>query len=46
VLTERVADCRGGNIGSVTAAQYQLELVFYALRDGHLRALGHLPVAG
>ena len=43
VLRERVADRRGRNIGSVAAARRQLELVFYALRDGHLRALEHLP---
>jgi transposase len=43
VLRERVADRRGRNIGSVAAARRQLELVFYALRDGHVRALEHLP---
>ena len=40
-LRERVADRRGRNIGSVAAARRQLELVFYALRDGHVRALEH-----
>jgi hypothetical protein len=45
VLRERVADRRGRNIGSVAAARRQLELVFYALRDGHVRALEHLPAA-
>ena len=45
VLRERVADRRGRNIGSVAAARRQLELVFYALRDGHVRALEHLPRA-
>jgi transposase len=45
VLRERVADRRGRNIGSVAAARRQLELVFYALRDGHARALEHLPAA-
>lgn len=45
VLRERVADRRGRNIGSVAAARRQLEFVFYALRDGHVRALEHLPVA-
>src|ERR1035437_8842025 len=45
VLRERVADRRGRNIGSVAAARLQLELVFYALRDGHVRALEHLPAA-
>jgi transposase len=43
VLRERVADRRGRNIGSVAAARRQLEFVFYALRDGHVRALKHLP---
>jgi len=45
VLRERVADRRGRNIGSVAAGRRQLELVFYALRDGHVRALEHLPAA-
>src|SRR5450631_4802756 len=43
ILRERVADRRGRNIGSVAAARLQLEFVFYALRDGHVRALEHLP---
>jgi len=43
VLRERVGDRRGRNIGSVAAARRQLELVCYALRDGHVRALEHLP---
>jgi transposase len=43
VLRERVGDRRGRNIASVAAARLQLELVFYALRDGHVRALEHLP---
>ena len=43
VLRERVADRRGRNIGSVAAARRQLEFVFYALRDGHVRALEHRP---
>ena len=43
VLRERVADRRGRNIGSVAAARRQLEFVFYALRDGHVRALEHHP---
>ena len=45
VLRERVADRRGRNIGSVAAARRQLEFVFYALRDGHVRALEHQPRA-
>ena len=35
----RVADRRGKNIGTVAAARKQMELVFYALRDHHVRAL-------
>jgi transposase len=38
-LRERVADRRGRNIGSVAAARRQVEHVYYALRDGHVRAL-------
>lgn len=36
---ERVAARRGRNIGVVAAARQQLEYVFYALRDHHVRAL-------
>jgi transposase len=36
----RVADRRGHNIAVVAAARRQLEFVFYALRDHHVRALG------
>jgi hypothetical protein len=43
VLRERVADRRGRNVGAVAAARRQLEFVFYALRDGHVRALEHQP---
>ena len=43
-LRERVAERRGRNIGSVAAARRQLEHVYYALRDGHVRAL-HRGVA-
>jgi transposase len=43
VMRERVADRRGRNVGAVAAARRQLEFVFYALRDGHVRALEHLP---
>ncbi len=42
-LRDRVADRRGGNIGAVAAARQQVEYVFYALRDGHVRALEHPP---
>jgi transposase len=38
-IRERVAARRGRNIGTVAAARAQLELVFYALRDHHVRAL-------
>jgi transposase len=38
-LRDRVAQRRGANIGAVAAARRQTELVFYALRDGHVRAL-------
>jgi transposase len=38
----RVRDRRGSNIGSVAAARRQIEHVYYALRDGHVRAL-HPP---
>ena len=40
-LRDRVADRRGANIGAVAAARQQVEYVFYALRDGHVRALAH-----
>jgi transposase len=38
---DRVAARRGHNIGVVAAARRQLEYVFYALRDHHVRALEH-----
>ena len=38
-LRERVAARRGRNIGVVAAARQQVEYVFYALRDHHVRAL-------
>ncbi len=38
-LRDRVADRRGSNIGVVAAARHQVEYVFYALRDHHVRAL-------
>jgi hypothetical protein len=41
-----VAHRRGNrNIGAVAAARKQLELVFYALRDHHMRALHRSPHA-
>jgi transposase len=42
-IRERVADRRGRNIGVVAAARQQLEYVFYALRDHHVRALRPRP---
>lgn len=39
---QQVADRRGKNIGTVAAARKQIEFVFYALRDHHVRAL-HPP---
>jgi transposase len=41
-VRERVAARRGRNIGVVAAARAQIELVYYALRDHHVRAL-HSP---
>jgi transposase len=38
-LRDRVAARRGANNGAVAAARQQMEYVFYALRDGHVRAL-------
>jgi len=43
-LRDRVAARRGANIGAVAAARLQVEYVFYALRDGHVRALQHPEV--
>ncbi len=43
-LRDRVAARRGANIGAVAAARQQVEYVFYALRDHHVRAL-HPPRA-
>jgi transposase len=36
---QQVADRRGKNVGTVAAARKQIELVYYALRDHHVRAL-------
>jgi len=38
-LHHRVADRRGKNIGRVAAARKLLTLVYYGLRDGHIRCL-------
>jgi transposase len=44
-VRDRVAARRGRNIGVVAAARVQIELVFYALRDHHVRALHCAPAA-
>jgi transposase len=44
-LRERVADRHGRNTGKVAAARRQLGHVYYALRDGHVRALQHRGAA-
>ena len=45
-IREQVAQRRDNrNIGAVAAARRQLELVFYGLRDHHIRALHHPPRA-
>jgi transposase len=44
-IRERVAARRGHNIGVVAAARQQIEYVFYALRDHHVRALDHRRAA-
>lgn len=44
-LRSRVAARRGKNIGTVAAARRQVEHVYYALRDGHVRALTHRGAA-
>jgi len=44
-IRDRVGTRRGRNIGVVAAARRQLEYVFYALRDHHVRALGTPPPA-
>jgi hypothetical protein len=38
-IRDRIAARRGRNIGVVAAARHQLQYVFYALRDHHVRAL-------
>lgn len=38
-LRERVAERRGRNIGKIAAAHELTRLVYYGLRDGHIRAL-------
>ena len=45
-VRERVGDRRGRNIGVVAAARELTELVFYGMRDGHIRRLAPLPPCG
>ena len=45
VVRDRVADRRGRNIGTVAAARELVEMIFYALRDHHVRRLIRSPVA-
>lgn len=40
-IRDRVGQRRGHNIGVVAAARRQIEYVFYALRDHHVRSLHH-----
>ena len=42
-IRDQVGARRGRNIGVVAAARRQLEYVFYALRDHHVRALAPSP---
>jgi transposase len=42
---EKIAATRGHNIAVVAAARRQLEFVYYALRDHHVRALNTPPAA-
>jgi transposase len=44
-IRDRIAARRGRNIGAVAAARHQLEYVYYALRDHHVRALQPPAVA-
>lgn len=38
-IRDQVGQRRGTNIGKVAAARELIELVFYGLRDGHIRCL-------
>jgi hypothetical protein len=40
-VRDQIAQHRGTNIGKVAAARELIELVFYGLRDGHIRCLNH-----
>ena len=41
----RLAERRGRNIATVAAARKLLTLVYYGLRDGHIRALNRAKTA-
>jgi transposase len=45
LVRDRVAARRGRNIGVVAAARELVELAYYALRDGHVRALNRTRAA-
>jgi transposase len=45
-VRDRVAARRGRNIGVVAAARELVELVYYGLRDGHIRRLTPAPQTG
>ena len=42
---QRIEARRGRNIAKIAAARKLLTLVYYGLRDGHIRALAHRQVA-
>jgi transposase len=42
-VRDQVAQRRGSGIGKVAAARELIELVFYGLRDGHIRRLTPIP---
>lgn len=42
-IKARVGQRRGKNVAKVAAARKLLTLVYYGLRDGHIRALEHAP---
>jgi hypothetical protein len=42
---QRIEARRGKNIAKVAAARKLLTLVYYGLRDGHIRALAHQRAA-
>jgi hypothetical protein len=42
---KRIEARRGRNIAKIAAARKLLTLVYYGLRDGHIRALAHRQVA-